>query len=147
MTRLSEDVDWSCEQDNPCPQKPNERYTYNQKTRRANRQHPEGRLSSKRDLPYLGSVRRRRWKVPFRESAQRAIRSQTRRPPQGSFRTPCKLLPEMSLACNDGEEEPFDLSGEIEEEREEKFLYECARRDMRDGIDPNPTNWDNEDNE
>ena len=51
----------------------------------------------------------------------------------------------MSLACNDGEEEPYDLSGEIEEEREETHLYECARRDMRDGIDPNPTNWDSDD--
>ena len=48
----------------------------------------------------------------------------------------------MSLACNDGEEEPYDLSGEIEEEREEEFLYACARRDMRDGIDPNPRNYD-----
>jgi hypothetical protein len=53
----------------------------------------------------------------------------------------------MSLACNDGEEEPYDLSSEIEEERENDFLYECARRDMRDGIDPNPTNWDSDDND
>jgi hypothetical protein len=51
----------------------------------------------------------------------------------------------MSLACNDGEEEPYDLSGEIEEEREEDFLYACARRDMRDGINPNEKNWDSDD--
>jgi hypothetical protein len=53
----------------------------------------------------------------------------------------------MSLTCNDGEEEPYDLSGEIEEERQENFLHECAMRDMRDGIDPNPTNWDSDDND
>jgi hypothetical protein len=53
----------------------------------------------------------------------------------------------MSLACNDGEEEPYDLSGEIEEEREIDYLHKCAMRDMRDGINPYPTNWDNEDNE
>jgi len=54
---------------------------------------------------------------------------------------------EMSLACNDGEEEPYDLSGEIEEERESNFLYECARRDMDHGI--RPTYWDepNDDHE
>ena len=54
----------------------------------------------------------------------------------------------MSLICNDGEEEPYDLSSEIEEERESEFLHKCAHRDMDQGIDPNPTNWDsNEDNE
>ncbi len=52
----------------------------------------------------------------------------------------------MSIACDDGEDEPYDLSSEIEEERKENFLYECARRDMRDGINPNPRNHD-EDNE
>jgi len=53
----------------------------------------------------------------------------------------------MSLACNDGEEEPYDLSSEIEEEREENFLYKCARRDMDHGI--RPTYWDepNDDHE
>ena len=54
----------------------------------------------------------------------------------------------MSLACNDGEEEPYDLSSEIEEEREQDFLHKCAHRDMDHGI--RPTYWDepeNDDNE
>ena len=53
----------------------------------------------------------------------------------------------MSLACNDGEEEPYDLSSEIEEGRRESYIHRCAMRDMDQGI--RPTYWDepNDDNE
>lgn len=40
-----------------------------------------------------------------------------------------------------------DLDSEIDEGREIDYLHKCAWRDMRDGIDPYPTNWDNDDNE
>lgn len=40
-----------------------------------------------------------------------------------------------------------DLDSEINEGREIDYLHKCAMRDMMDGINPNPTNWDNDDNE
>jgi hypothetical protein len=45
------------------------------------------------------------------------------------------------------DEDEYDLSSEIEEERREAFIYSCARRDMDQGI--RPTYWDepNDDHE
>lgn len=37
--------------------------------------------------------------------------------------------------------------GDEDEGREAEAYFKYARLDMRDGINPNPTNWDNEDNE
>jgi hypothetical protein len=46
------------------------------------------------------------------------------------------------------DEDQYDLSSEIEEGKREAFIHRCAMRDMDQGIDQNPTNWDsNEDNE
>lgn len=42
-----------------------------------------------------------------------------------------------------------DVSGEVEEARHEAFIHRCAMRDMDQGIDPYPKNWEsnNDDNE
>lgn len=43
------------------------------------------------------------------------------------------------------DDDQYDLSSEIEEARHEAFIHRCAMRDMDQGIDPYPTNWDSND--